>query len=66
VNAAELDQLYAHLEACMTDIGFMRPEQPRRLMIRLRRLFNRAALDENEYNILRGILTAAQQAARKK
>ncbi|HEY7841658.1 MAG TPA: RNA methyltransferase [Gammaproteobacteria bacterium] len=66
VNAAELEQLHAHLEACMTDIGFMRPEQPRRLMIRLRRLFNRAALDENEYNILRGILAAAQQAARKK
>lgn len=66
VNAAELEQLYAHLEACMTDIGFMRPEQPRRLMLRLRRLFNRAALDENEYNILRGILAAAQAAARKK
>lgn len=66
VNAAELEQFYVHLEACMTDIGFMRPEQPRRLMIRLRRLFNRAALDENEYNILRGILSAAQQAARKK
>ena len=65
VNAAELEQLYAHLEQCMTDIGFMRPEQPRRLMLRLRRLFNRAALDENEYNILRGILSAAQQAARK-
>jgi len=65
VNAAELEQFYAHLEACMTDIGFMRPEQPRRLLLRLRRLFNRAALDENEYNILRGIRAAAQAAARK-
>jgi tRNA/rRNA methyltransferase/tRNA (cytidine32/uridine32-2'-O)-methyltransferase len=66
VSAAELEQLYAHLEACMTDIGFMRPEQPRRLMLRLRRLFNRAGLDENEYNILRGILSAAQQAGKDK
>jgi TrmH family RNA methyltransferase len=65
VNAAELEQLYAHLEQCMTDVGFMRPEQPRRLMLRLRRLFNRAGLDENEYNILRGILSAAQRAAKK-
>jgi TrmH family RNA methyltransferase len=66
VTAAELEQLYAHLEACMVDVGFMKPEQPRRLMLRLRRLFNRAALDENEYNILRGVLAAAQQAAKKK
>jgi tRNA (cytidine32/uridine32-2'-O)-methyltransferase len=65
VTAAELEQLYAHLEACMTDIGFMKPDQPRKLMLRLRRLFNRAALDENEYNILRGILSAAQDAAKK-
>jgi tRNA C32,U32 (ribose-2'-O)-methylase TrmJ len=34
-------------------------------MLRLRRLFNRAGLDENEYNILRGILSAAQRAAKK-
>lgn len=65
VTAAELDQLYAHLEACMVDVGFMKPDQPRKLMLRLRRLFNRAALDENEYNILRGILAAAQDAAKK-
>jgi len=65
VTAAELEQLYAHLEECMTDVGFMKPDQPRKLMLRLRRLFNRAALDENEYNILRGLLSAAQQAAKR-
>ncbi len=30
-------------------------------MRRLRRLYNRAQPDENEINILRGILTAARQ-----
>jgi len=30
------------------------------LMGRLQRLFNRAELDENEVNILRGLLTAIQ------
>ena len=32
-------------------------------MMRLRRLFNRARPDQNEINILRGILTAAQAYA---
>jgi tRNA (cytidine32/uridine32-2'-O)-methyltransferase len=33
-------------------------------MERIRRLFNRAELDQNEVNILRGILTAVQQKRR--
>jgi tRNA C32,U32 (ribose-2'-O)-methylase TrmJ len=33
-------------------------------MERLRRLFNRADLDQNEANIVRGILTAVQQRRR--
>ena len=34
-------------------------------MARLRRLFQRAALDRNEVNILRGILTAVQNRRRR-
>jgi tRNA C32,U32 (ribose-2'-O)-methylase TrmJ len=34
-------------------------------MRRLKRLFNRAQLDENEINILRGLLAAAQSAVNK-
>jgi tRNA (cytidine32/uridine32-2'-O)-methyltransferase len=33
------------------------------LMMRLRRLFNRARPDQNEINILRGILKASQEAS---
>ena len=40
--------------------------QPRLLRRRLKRLFNRAQLDENEYNILMGIIAAARQAGRGK
>jgi len=36
------------------------------LMRRLKLLFNRSRLDQNEYNILRGILTAVQESVRKK
>ncbi len=60
-TAAEMDQLYTHLQQALTDIGFLDPANPRQLMRRLRRLFNRARLDKIEINILRGILTAAQR-----
>jgi len=62
----QMNKFYEHLEQCMIDIEFYDPEKPRRLMRRLKRLFNRAQLDENEMNILRGLLAAAQDAVRKK
>jgi len=63
-TGAQLELLYRHLEQCLVDIGFYDPAKPMLLMRRLKRLFNRAQLDANEYNILRGILAAAQQTAR--
>ncbi|MBI3344386.1 MAG: tRNA (cytosine(32)/uridine(32)-2'-O)-methyltransferase TrmJ [Gammaproteobacteria bacterium] len=59
-TAAELELLYAHMQQALTDIGFLDPANPRQLMRRLRRLFNRPQLDKIEVNILRGILAAAQ------
>lgn len=61
VTADELDHLYTHFERVMLDTGFLDPERPRHLMRRLRRLFNRAHLDENELNILRGFLSSVEQ-----
>ena len=58
VTTREMEYLYEHFEQTLIDIGYLDPEKPRRLMRRIRRLFNRARLDSNEYNILRGILTA--------
>lgn len=58
---AELQALYQHLEQVLIEIAFLDPANPRKLMRRLMRLFNRARLDKNEMNILRGILTAVQQ-----
>lgn len=60
-NNEEMQRFYQHLEEVLQQIGFLDPDNPRRLMRRLTRLFNRAALDDNEMNILRGILTAVQQ-----
>ncbi len=56
----EIEGLYAHLEAVMTDTGFFNPEQPGRLMPKLRRLFGRSRLERDEINILRGILASTQ------
>jgi len=66
VTAADLDHLYEHLQESLVEIGFLDPNKPRRLMRRLKLLFNRSRLDQNEYNILRGILTAVQESVRKK
>jgi len=57
----EMDLFYRHLEDVMVDSEFLDPARPKRLMQRLRRLYNRARPDKNELNILRGILTAVQQ-----
>jgi len=58
----EVEFFFNHLEHTLYDIRFLDPSQPKRLMRRLRRLFQRARLEKEEVNILRGILTAAQKA----
>ncbi len=63
VDGEQMERLFEHLEQTLLDIRFLNPRQPKRLMARLRRLFNRARPDLNEYNILRGILKAVQDAA---
>jgi len=60
-TADEMKYFYDHLEQSMIDVGFLNPEQPRKLMRRLKSLFNRAHLDENEMSILRGLLAAVQE-----
>jgi tRNA (cytidine32/uridine32-2'-O)-methyltransferase len=62
---AEVTHFYRHLEEVLIQIAFLDPANPRLLQRRLRRLFNRVQLDQNEVNILRGILTQIQSALRK-
>jgi tRNA (cytidine32/uridine32-2'-O)-methyltransferase len=59
-SASDLEGMYEHFQAALTDIGFLDPQAPKQLMRRIRRLFNRIGLERNEVNILRGIMTAAQ------
>ena len=57
-EAASLDQvegMYAHLEEALVAIGFLKADNPGKLMPRLKRLFSRTGLETEEVNILRGI-----------
>ncbi len=64
VTADELERFYSHMESTLVQIGFHDPENPRHLMSRLRRLYGRSNVSKLEMNILRGILTETQKAAR--
>ena len=57
-TAGDMQHFYEHLERVLLASGFLDAGNPRHLMRRLRRLFNRAELDANELNILRGMLSA--------
>lgn len=61
----ELERFYEHLRQTMIAVKFLDPENPRQLMRRVRRLFNRAMPDTMELNILRGILAAVDQLGKK-
>ena len=63
-TAEEMSRLYAHIEQVLEEIDFRDRTGGGYLMARIRQLFNRAQPDQNEMNILRGILTAVQSRRR--
>lgn len=64
-TATELEGFFAHLESVLHRTGFLQPDRPGRMMLRLRRLFLRAAPDEKEVNILRGILSSVEDCCER-
>lgn len=60
----DIERLYVHLETTLSELEFLNPGSPSKLMLKLRRLFSRTRLEKEEVNILRGILTSAQEAKR--
>ena len=59
----EIAGMLAHWEKALTDIGFLDPAAPKKLMPRLNQLFNRSQLGTEEIHILRGIAKAMTQQA---
>ena len=62
----EIERFFEHLESNLQGSGFLDPHMPRRLMERLRRLFWRARLEQEEVNILRGMLSAWDERGKEK
>ena len=60
-SADDMARYFEHLQQTLIEIGFLDSENPRIMMQRLRRLYNRARPNGVEMNILRGILTATQK-----
>jgi TrmH family RNA methyltransferase len=59
--SGDVEHFYGHLQRVLEEIDLA--DRTGYLMQRLRRLFNRAQLDQNELNIMRGILSAVQKRA---
>lgn len=66
VNQDKMELFYQHLEDCLIDINYYDVDNPKLLMHRMRRLFNRLQMEESEYNILRGILSRVQNKVKSK
>lgn len=60
----QLESFYAQLGDTLDAIDFHKGRAPESALRKLRRIFNRAALDEREVRLLRGILADAQRMAR--
>jgi tRNA (cytidine32/uridine32-2'-O)-methyltransferase len=64
-DADDVERMMTHLEQVLVEVDFLDPENPKQVMARLRRLYNRQRLDTMEVNILRGILASTQKTIAK-
>jgi TrmH family RNA methyltransferase len=63
---ADMERFYAHLQEVLDEVEFKdRTAGGTHLMTRIRRMFQRCEMDQNEVNILRGFLTSVQQKRRR-
>lgn len=65
VDARDMEGFYQHFAEALAHSGFFDVGNPKIVMRRLRRLFGRTRLDENEHNILRGFFKAVLAMTRK-
>jgi tRNA (cytidine32/uridine32-2'-O)-methyltransferase len=62
----QMERLFAHLAEFMQEVDFHKGKSPDLVTQRIRRLFLKAAMDEREIKIVRGLLTDAQRLLRQK
>ena len=61
-SVGEVDGFLKHFEAVAIANCFLNPDEPKRFMTRMRRLFTRARMEPEEVAILRGWLAACRQS----
>jgi tRNA (cytidine32/uridine32-2'-O)-methyltransferase len=62
-DATQMERFYEHLAQTLDDIDFHKGRAPTTIMLRLRKLFQRAQMDERELRMLHGIFADAQRMA---
>ena len=62
-DAQQVAGMLLHWQQALTEVGFLDPDAPKKLMPRLNQLFNRAQLTQEEIHILRGVAKAMLRTA---
>lgn len=65
-KAEDLENMFDHMERTLTDIGFLDPRNPKRIMRSLRKIFGRSQMDEREVRILQGIWSKVDWIIKKR
>ncbi len=60
-TSEELEHFHSHVASSLAGMEFYDPDNPKQLLTRLRRLFNRSRMDRMEVSILRGVLATLDQ-----
>jgi tRNA C32,U32 (ribose-2'-O)-methylase TrmJ len=62
--AGEVERMFEHMEEMLLRVGFLDPNNPKRIMRVLRRLLGRSRMDEREVQILQGIWSQIDHVSR--
>jgi tRNA/rRNA methyltransferase len=65
-SSEQAEKMFAHMERTLLDIGFLEPDNPKRIMRTLRRLFGRSQMEERDVQILQGIWSRVDWILRRK
>ena len=64
-SAEQTERLIEHMDELMKEVEFYDTENPRKLLMRVRRFFKRSGIDVMETNILRGLFSTIQKKLNK-
>ena len=64
-SAEQTERLIEHMDELMKEVDFYDTENPRKLLIRVRRFFKRSGIDVMETNIFRGLFSTIQKKLNK-